>query len=308
MPLYAAAAAGVTRIGEARCSCVACRFGHGARHPVRPRRYTSDTTEAEWRVIEPLMPWPAWRDGHSGRPEEYCRRQVVDAIFYLADNGCKWRNLPADFPPWRTVHAIFTRWYQDGAVDALHNELRDAVRRAAGRDPDPTAAIIDSQSVRAAETVDADSRGYDAGKKVPGRKRHVIVDCLGLLLVVLATTASVQDRDGARPALSHLRALFETVSLVWADGGYAGGLVDWARQKLRLTIEIVKRTDDVKGFVPLPRRWVVEQSLSWIFQRRRCVRDYERLPEHHEAMVKWSMIMLMSRRLARPRARRQHSK
>ncbi|MFF3468198.1 IS5 family transposase [Streptomyces sp. NPDC001984] len=302
MPLYAPVPAAVTRAEETRCSCVACRFGHGARHPVRPRRYTSDTTDKEWQVIEAVMPCPAWLDGNGGRPEEYCRRQVVDAIFYVADNGCKWRNLPADLPPWRTVHAIFARWYQDGDVDAVHNDLRDQVRRAEGRDADPTAAIIDSQSVRAAETVGADSRGYDAGKKVAGRKRHVITDCRGLLLVVLVTTASVQDRDGARPALEHLRELFDTIRLVWADGGYAGKLVDWAKEKLQLTLEIVKRSDDTEGFVVLPRRWCVERTLSWIFQRRRCVRDYERLPAHHEAMVKWSMIMLMARRLARPTA------
>jgi transposase len=147
---------------------VACQWGHGRRRPVRRRRYTCDTSDAEWQVIAPLLPWPAWLDGRGGRPEEYCRRQVVDAIFYIADNGCKWRNLPADFPPWRTVHAIFTRWWRDGDVDAIHNDLREQVRRAEGRDADPTAAIIDSQSIRAAETVGAASRGYDAGKKVAG--------------------------------------------------------------------------------------------------------------------------------------------
>ncbi|MEN8649716.1 IS5 family transposase [Streptomyces sp. 21So2-11] len=240
---------------------------------------------------------PGWTATAGGR-RSTAVAQVVDAIFYVADNGCKWRNLPGDFPPWRTVHAIFTRWFQDGDVDAVHNDLRDLVRQAEGREADPTAAIIDSQSVRAAETVGADSRGYDAGKKVAGRKRHVITDCLGLLLVVMVTTASVQDRDGAKPALSHLRELFESITLVWADGGYAGKLVTWAKEKLWLTLEIVKRSD-LPGFVILPRRWVVERTLSWISQRRRCVRDYERLPQHHEAMVKWSMIMLMARRAAR---------
>lgn len=303
MPLYPLPAPAVTPSAESSCSCVACRWGHGRRHPVRPRRYTSDTTDAQWQVIAAVMPWPAWLDGNGGRPEEYCRRLVVDAIFYVADNGCKWRNLPCDFPPWRTVHAIFTRWWQDSDVNAIHNDLRDEVRRAEGRDVDPTAAIIDSQSVRAAETVSRESRGYDAGKRVAGRKRHVIVDTIGLLLVVMVTSASVQDRDGPRPALLHLRDLFESIRLVWADGGYAGKLVDWAGEKLQLTLEIVKRSDDMQGFVVLPRRWVVERTLSWIFQRRRCVRDYERLPEHHEAMVKWSMIMLMARRLARSASR-----
>jgi len=299
MPLCATEPVAAVPGGETACSCVACRFGHGTRRPIRPRRYTSDMTDAEWTVVEPLMPWPTWLDGYGGHPEEYCRRQVADAIGYVVDNGVKWRNLPADFPPWRTVHAIFTRWGRDGDTLALHNDLREKVRQDAGREAEPSAAIIDSQSVRAAETVGAASRGYDAGKKVAGRKRHVIVDTLGLLLVVLVTAASVQDRDGARPALEILRDWYERISLVWADGGYAGRLVDWAKKKLQLTLEIVKRSDNMTGFQVLPRRWVVERTLSWIFQHRRCVRDYERLPEHHEAMVLWSMISLMARRLAR---------
>jgi transposase len=286
------------------CNCVACRFGHGAAHPVRLPRYTSDMTDAEWQVIEPLMPEAAWRAGHGGRPEEYCRRTVIDAIRYVADNGIKWRNLPTDFGlPWRTVHAIFTRWWHDGDLLALHNDLREKVRRAEGRAAEPTAAIIDSQSVRAAETVGAGSRGYDAGKTVQGRKRHVIVDTLGLVLVVMVTAANIQDRDGARPVLERLRDWYERITLIWADGGYAGKLVTWAKEMLQLTLEIVKRSDDVSGFIVLPRRWVVERTLSWISQRRRCVRDYERLPEHHEAMVLWAMVILMGRRLARSNSR-----
>ncbi|MEU1596613.1 IS5 family transposase [Streptomyces sp. NPDC005708] len=216
-------------------------------------------TDPEWRAVEPFLPWPAWLDGYGGHPEEYCRRLVVDAICYVADNGNKWRNLPADYGiPWKTLHSIFTRWNREGFILAFHNDLREQVRKAEGREGEPSAGVIDSQSVRAAETVGVDSRGWDAGKKVGGRKRHVICDTIGLLLVVLVTAASVQDRDGARPALTFLRELYERITLVWADGGYAGKLVDWAREKLQLTLEIVKRSDDVKGFVVLPRRWVVE--------------------------------------------------
>ncbi|MFD4144692.1 IS5 family transposase [Streptomyces sp. NPDC058572] len=256
-------------------------------------------SDAEWQVTEPLLPLPAWRWGKGGRPEEHCRRTVVDAIRYVVDNGCKWRALPVDFPPHSTVYAFFVRWERAQYVDDLHDTLRDRLRRKAGRDIEPTAAIIDSQSVRAAETVPAGSRGWDAGKKVGGRKRHIAVDTLGLLLVVLVTAASVQDRDGARPLISRLRQLHHRITLAWADGGYAGKLVTWAKERWSITIEVVKRSDDAKGFVVLPRRWVVERSLSWICRRRRCVRDYERLPTHHEAMVKWSMIILMTRRLAR---------
>ncbi|MGH7753334.1 MAG: IS5 family transposase, partial [Gemmatimonadales bacterium] len=159
-------------------------------------------------------------------------------------------------------------------------------------------------SVRGAETVPAASRGYDAGKRVNGRKRHIVVDTLGLLLAVIVTGAGVQDRDGARPLLEKLCASFHRIRLVWADGGYAGKLVDWAGQTLRLSLSIVKRADGTKGFHVLPRRWVVERTLAWIARHRRCVRDYERLPAHHEAMVRWTMIRLTSRRLARRKTAR----
>lgn len=300
MPLYATVPAAVPVHSETSCSCVACRYGQGSSRPPRPRRYTSDMTDAEWQALAPVLPWPTWCDGNGGHPEKYCRRLVVDAICYIADNGCKWRNLPADYGiPWKTLHAVFTRWAKEGFTIAVHNDLREQVRRVEGRQTEPSAAIIDSQSVRAAETVGAVSRGWDAGKKVGGRKRHVVVDTLGLLLVVVVTAADVQDRDGAKPALALLHELFDGITLIWADGGYAGRLVDWAAEHLGYKLEIVRRSDDMTGFVVLPRRWVAERTLSWIFQRRRCVRDYERLPEHHEAMVHWSMIILMRRRLAR---------
>lgn len=174
--------------------------------------------------------------------------------------------------------------------------------RTAGRDPEPTAAIVDSQSVRAAATVPASSRGYDAGKKVPGRKRHIVVDCLGLLLVVMVTTASVHDSNAAVDLLERLRRRFKKITLVWADGGYAGRLVTWAMERPQLTLQIVKRSDDAAGFVVLPRRWCVERTFAWLFRSRRLVRDCETLPAVHEQMVLWSMTMLMSRRLARRRA------
>jgi putative transposase len=183
----------------------------------------------------------------------------------------------------------------------MHGQLREQVRLLAGRKPAPTAAIIDSQSVRAAEEVARTGRGYDAGKKVNGRKRHIAVDTIGLLLTVLITAASVQDRDAAKPLLWNLRKAFPQVKLAWADAGYAGKLVTWARTKLKpkLTLQIVKRPDDLHTFQVLPRRWVVERTLAWITRHRRTVRDYERLPAHHETYVYWSMIIVMTRRLAR---------
>ena len=177
--------------------------------------------------------------------------------------------------------------------------LRDRIRLSEGRNAAPSAAIVDSQSVKAGENVWRTSRGYDAGKKINGRKRHIAVDTLGLLICVLVTAASMQDRDAARPLLEQLAKACHRVRLVWADGGYAGKLLDWARDTLRLTVQIVKRSDDMTGFVVLPRRWVVERSLAWITRHRRCARDYEALATHHEAMVRWAMIRITSQRLAR---------
>lgn len=295
------AEAGVVCPGESGC----CRLaGFHRRRRTRNRRYPSDTTDAQWAVIDPLLPDPAALTGHGGRPEEWCRRDIVDAIFYVVDNGCKWRALPSDFPPWSTVYNYLAAWECAGATQDVLDGLRDRVRLAEGRAAAPSAGVVDSQSVKAAETVGRASRGYDAGKKINGTKRHIIVDTLGLLLIVLVTAAGVQDRDGARPLLQRLRASWHRrIQLIWADGGYAGKLVDWANDTLALKLQIVKRSDTAKGFQVLPRRWVVERTLGWIIGHRRCARDYERLPRHHETMVRWTMIRITSRRLAHMRLR-----
>lgn len=254
-------------------------------------------TDAQWAVIDRLLPDPAWLTAKGGRPEVHCRRAIVDAIFYVVDNGIKWRALPADFPPWSTVYNYLAGWEAAGVTGEVLDSLRDRVRLAEDRAAAPSAAIIDSQSVKAAETVARSGRGYDAGKKINGRKRHIAVDTMGLLLCVLVTAASTQDRDGARPLLEQLAASFRRIQLIWADGGYAGKLVEWTRTTLKITLQIVKRSDNTVGFTVLPRRWVVERTLAWITRHRRCVRDYERLPQHHETMVRWSMIRLASKRL-----------
>ena len=193
------------------------------------------------------------------------------------------------------------RW-RAGAARRGRAALREQVRVLARRSPQPTAAIIDSQSVRAADTVGKASRGYDAGKKTEGRKRHVAVDVIGPILCIVITAASVQDRDGARPLLWKLAVGYRTVTLIWADGGYAGKLVTWASQTLRRTLQIIKRPDDLHTFKVLPRRWVVERTCGWIMKHRRCVRDCERLPGHHETYLYWSMIHIMAARIARRQA------
>lgn len=264
------------------------------------RSYPSDQTDDQWALIEPLL--PPMRRG--GRPEKHDRRRIVDAILYVVRTGCAWRQLPHDFPPWGTVFWYFKQWRADRTVDAIHDRLRSAVRDGAGRDPMASAGIVDAQSVKGADTVGAGSRGYDAGKKTNGRKRHIVVDTMGLLLAVIITTAAVQDRDGGRTVLDRLRFTMPSVALVWADGGYAGKLVDWAKTRLRLAVEVVRKPLGIKTFQVLPRRWVVERTFAWITKCRRLDHDYERLPEHSEAMIKWAMIGLMTRRLAPAPGRR----
>ena len=298
MPFYLAADHDVQPAPALHAAACRCCPG-GISRSTRPRRYPSDMTEAEWAVCEPLLPAPAWLAGRGGRPATRCMRDIVDAIRYLTHNGPVWRALPADFPPAWTVYYWADKWQADGSAERMHHDLRERVRLAAGRNGQPSAAVIDSQSVKGSEMIARDRRGYDAAKKINGTKRHIAVDTLGLLLTVLVTAASVQDRDAAQPLLWNLRHAFPSIKLTWADGGYTGTPVTWAKTWLRLTLEIVKRPDDLHTFKVLPRRWVVERTLSWITRHRRTVRDYERLAAHHETYVYWSMIIVMTRRLAR---------
>lgn len=284
------------------CDCLAHMYGNAADHPDRVRRYPSDMTDAEWAAIRPLLPVPAWLAGRDGQPEGYCHRQLMDAIRYLVAGGISWRAMPADFPAWGRVYAFFRRWREHGLISEFHDRLRGKVREREGREAEPSAGIIDAQSVKGAASVPTVSRGFDGGKKINGRKRHIVTDTLGLLLVVAVTAANIGDRDAAAGLLQRLHRLHRDITLVWADGGYTGGLVGWCRQKLALALEIVKRTDDVEGFVVLPRRWVVERTFAWLLSSRRLARDYETLPATSEAMIRWSMVTRMGRRLARPRA------
>lgn len=262
------------------------------------RCYPSSLTDEVWSVIEPLLPV---RDlGKGGRPRVWPDRLVLDSIFYVLRAGCQWRMVPHDLAPWWVAYRRYRSWAADGTWDTIHDQLRAQIRMAAGRDPDPTAAVLDAQSIKSSEGGEA--RGFDMGKKTTGRKRHLVVDTLGLLLVVMVTSAAVQDRQGGRAILALLAARFPGVALVWADGGYANkidsGVLAWAREKLGLLLEIVKRSDEVKGFQVLPRRWVVERTFGWLVRNRRLARDYERLTDTSEAMIKVAMIRLMATRLA----------
>jgi transposase len=286
------------------CDCLAHQFGNAADHGLRESRYPTDMSDAEWAAVRPLLPVPGWLRGRGGQPEAYCHRTMLDAIRYLVDNGTKWRAMPADFPPWDRVYAFFRRWRDHGLVKEFHDRLRGKVREKAGRDPEPSAGVIDSQSVKADAVVGADSRGFDGGKLINGRKRHVVVDTLGLLLAVMVTAADVGDRAAAQVLLAQVAAAHHLLALVWADGGYTGSLGEYCLAALALVLVIVKRSDDMRGFVVLPKRWIVERLFAHLMRSRRLVRDFERSTSSAEAMVYWSMTMLMTRRLARPRPSR----
>lgn len=265
-----------------------------------PTCYPTDLTDDEWNEIQSLVPRPKSGPGRRGRPAEQDRRSLVNAIFYVVKAGCAWRLLPGDFPRWQTVYGYYRRWSQDWTWTFIHDTLRNWLRKTVGRKVAPTAAIVDSQSVKTPDQ--AGERGYDAGKKIKGRKRHLAVDSLGLILGLLITSAAVQDRDAAKPLLRELVRLFGRLQIIWADGGYLGKLVWWVKQLRpygKLHLEIVRRCDRVKGFKVLPKRWIVERTFGWFYKSRRLCRDYEVRLDHSEAMIRICMIRIMVRRLAK---------
>jgi putative transposase len=257
--------------------------------------YDTDLTDTEWGSLVPFV--PPTKAG--GRPPKHSRREILNGIFYAVRSGGAWKLLPHDLPPWRTVYHYFWFWRRSGVWQQIHDRLREQVREAAGRNPNPSAAILDSQSIRTSEA--GGVRGYDAGKKIRGRKRHILVDILGLLLLVVVTAANRQDRNGAQLLLAPLAKQFRRLRLIWADGAYAGELETWTRGlrkwgKVRL--EIVRKPKGQKGFAVLPWRWRVERTFAWLCRNRRLRCDYERLPQTTEALIYVAMIRLMTRRLA----------
>jgi putative transposase len=284
--------------------------------------YSTDLTDAEWGFLEPHVPAPSRR----GRPRVHAARRILDAVFYVLRSGCPWRLLPREFPPWETVYCWFRRWRMDGTWERLNAALRERLRVRSGRDPQPSAGVVDSQSAKTTG-VGGEARGYDGGKKIRGRKRHLLVDTEGLVLEAKVHSAKVPDQDGIGLLLERAREHLPRLSYLWVDAGYRGRGKEWAEKALGLSVEVVHRSPKPtpekvlfawarewhkegrsvdleqllprRGFEVLPRRWVVERTFAWICHNRRMSKDYERLCATGEAFVYAAMVRLMVRRLAR---------
>jgi len=280
--------------------------------PSPPRLYPTDLSDAEWTILEVLIPAPK----PGGRPPRWTRRQILNGIFYVVRAGCQWRLLPREFPPWKTVYHYFRAWRLDGTWERLNTTLRERERVRQGRNLQPSGCIMDSQSARTTSV--GGLRGYDGGKKLSGRKRHLLVDTLGLVLTATVHAADIQDRAAVPQVLQGVKDVFGRLAHIWLDQGYTGAGKAWIEQELGWSVEIVKHAprprgmwvfpgqevdptifQRPKGFRHLPRRWVIERTFSWFGQARRLSKDYERLPETEEAMIYVTMSRLMLRRLAR---------
>jgi transposase len=289
MPFYPAAAIAVTACASPCCWC-------RDRCPV----YPSDLTDEQWAVLEPrARQVMAELTVAVGRPMTHDLRAMCDAVAYVVKNGIEWRALPVDFPPWEAVYAFYERWNNRGLPQALITRLRELLRQHQGRAAQPSACIVDSQIVKAHDTVPKTTSGYHGGKKITGRGRHLAVDTEGWLLALVVTAASVSDKAGAKLLIIKLFNALSTLKIMWADSGYDGApLARYAKAAAAITIEVVKRTAP-HSFQVLNRRWVIERTFGWLMRYRRLARDYERRTDHAEAMIYWATVIIMTRRLAR---------
>jgi transposase len=259
--------------------------------------YRTDLSDARWVLIEPILSvWRGARVGLGIAKIQHDLREIVDAILYVNRTGIPWEYLPHDFPPYKTVHGYFALWEKEGVTEAIHDALRGKVRSAAGRDTEPTAVILDAQTVKTSGNVPEHAQGNDAGKKIKGIKRHVATDVLGLLLVVLITAASVQDTVGGRAVVEQVAGRHPQVAVAWVDSGYKQSVIDTGAA-YGIDVLVVAKNPQQRGFVPQRKRWAVERTFGWLMLHRRLVRDYETNPQRSRAMIHWAMIDNMSRRL-----------
>jgi putative transposase len=249
--------------------------------------YSTNVSNSQWQIISKFLDLK--------RSRKYDLREVVNGILYLVKTGCQWRMLPGDFPKWEAVYYYFNSWKQIGLIEQMHETLVERVRKEEGRNKQPSAGIIDAQSVKTT-LVSSESKGFDAGKKIKGIKRHIIVDTLGLVLAVVIHSAAIQDRDGSKEVIKQLKGKWKKIVKIFADGGYRGKLIEWVKQHFKIELEIVKR-NELHLFKILPKRWIVERTFSWIDTNRRNSKFYERLDDTGVAMVHLSSLRIMLNRL-----------
>jgi putative transposase len=262
------------------------------------KHYPSDLTDGEWEYLTKILP----KQSKKGRPATHSRRDILNAIFYLTRTGCAWRYLPKEYPPWKTVYHYFRKWRVDGVWKRVNKQLRRLLRKRKNKHPQASLAILDSRSVKTTDVAKADTVGYDSGKKVKGRKHHILVDTLGLVIAVVVHAANISETAGARLVLEALKNRFWRLKKVIVDGGYQASLPEWAaglERWRKVIVEWVLREPDQKGFAVLPKRWIVERTFGWMSKHRRLSKDYEALAETSEAMIYVVMIRVMVSQLSR---------
>ena len=255
----------------------------------RERKYPSDLTKKQWRLIKPLRP-PAADN------QKLSLRKILDAIFYINKMGCQWRYLPSEYPAWSSVNYHFNKWSKDGILKQINIIRCQVDRQKQGRTAGPTGALIDRQRVKTSK--EASAVGFDGGKGIKGHKRHIVTDTVGHLLNVVVTAANISDTAGGIQVLSGIQTIFAEIAKIWADGGYKEGIIIWVKEVLQAVLEVVQREPGQKGFAVQPKRWVVERTLAWLGNYRRLSKDYERLPINSEAMIYLASIKAMLNRIA----------
>jgi len=254
------------------------------------KTYPSDLTESQWQVIEKII-------DPNQRKRKYSLFEIMNALLYITKGGIQWRMLPKNFAPWESVYYYYRKWKRDGLMEEVHDNLVERIRINAGKNPMPSVGIVDSQSVKACNLCEGEV-GFDGGKKIKGRKRHIVVDTLGLIMIVVIHAANIHDSVGARDVMRALKDKYLTgIQRIFADGGYMGELIEWVKIQFGWVLEIVKRIED-HTFKVLPKRWIVERTFAWLSFHRRLSKDYERLSESSIAFIQLSMIRLMLNRIS----------